>query len=636
MFELVFLTGARAGEVVPVTRSMLAGRSPECQLEVPDPNASRRHTQLVFDGTTVVVSDNGSANGTFVNETRLTGPVVMRHGDVLRLGETRLRIQQKRAGTAGGDVSNSSIFGFRETTDDAEISHSLVLPVDGGPAARAASGAIDLQSRLAAILEVSTALEHIDKLEEVNATILAALFKVFPQAERGFLMKGDQPGQLKPEAVRSRSNEGAAAEGMLVSTSICRKALESRSAVLFSDQNAGEFDQGMSIVSLRIRSAMTVPLIVGKEILGLLQIDTSDPARAFTRIDLELAVAASRMAAIALKNAAQLRKIEVETSHRQNLSRFVPGPVVDQVMAGGIDIGLGGKTYHGTILFSDVIGFTRMSESLAPDQVVRLMNDYFALMVPCIERDNGSVDKFIGDAIMAFWGIPFDKGDSSAAAARAALNMQNALVGLNSRMRAEGRPELHIGVGLNSGPVVAGNIGVGNRMEYTLLGDAVNTASRIEHAAGRGQVMASLQTFSELKGGGHAVAMPPLKAKNKAEPLAVVCLRALAVEQGEVLLHLPLASGVGGAAEATLIRRLADGSFVVLHPRGCDICAAPLVTAAPEWHGVEVGTPVMVAVLPQQQTDGEQVRSQVTLPDVSLAGLLADPTVPCNRGWETR
>jgi adenylate cyclase len=629
MFELVFLTGARAGEVVPVTRTMMAGRSPECQLEVPDPNASRKHTQVIFDGTVLSAADNGSANGTFVNDQRLAAAVVLKHGDVLRLGETRLRIQrQRKAGSSSVSVSASSVFGFREQEQD--LSHSVVLEMSGSSGGPVTTTA-DLQARLEAIMEVSTALEKIDKLEEVCRTILDALLKVFPQAERAFLMTGTETGRLVPAAVRLRGRE-VGTEGLVISTSICRRVLETRSALLFGDQNTGDFDQGMSIVSLKLRSAMTVPMLVGDEVLGLLQIDTTDPARAFTKDDLALAAAASRMAAIALKNAEQLRKIEVETAHRNNLMRFVPGPVADQVLSGSLDIGLGGKTYHSTILFSDIIGFTRLSESLEPAEVVRLMNDYFDRMVPCIEHESGSVDKFIGDAIMAFWGVPFDRGDAVGAAVRAAINMQNALVGLNSQLIADGRPVLRTGIGLNTGAVVAGNIGVGSRMEYTLLGDAVNTASRIEHAAVRGQVLASKATFDALAGFVHGVLMPPLRAKNKAEPLAVYCIRAMSIAGQEAVVHLPVTCG---DQDATIVRRLSDGSLIVLHPKDCDICSAPLVSAAPEWTGTTLGQAVMVAVIPAQAADGVLVRSQVTVPDTALGGLLGETPIACTCAWES-
>ncbi len=622
MFELVFLSGPRAGEVVPVTRNLLAGRSPDCSLEVPDPNASRKHTQILFDGTSLTIADNGSSNGTFINDVKLAGPVIVRHGDVLRLGETRLRIQHTNRQAS---PSASSIFSIKDEAET-DLSGSIVMSVSD--LARKQLSPAQLSARLAAVMRVAKALLNIDQQEVVYREILDALFDVFPQAERGFLMKGAAVDELEPKAIKQRGRPDG--EQVAVSKSICRKAIEGRSAFLFNDQNSGDFDQGMSIVSLRIRSAMTIPLILDEVILGMMQIDTGDPARAFASDDLELAVTISSIAATALMNADRLEKLTREQATRNNLMRFLPGPLAEQVLSGNLDIALGGRTYHGTILFSDIIGFTRLSETMPPTEVVSMMNDYFARMVPCIEREGGSVDKFMGDAIMAFWGIPFDKGEAACSAVQAALHMQNALVGFNSMQRAEGKPELQTGIGLNTGMVVAGNIGVAQRSEYTLLGDTVNTASRIEHAAGKGHVLISGATRDELKGESYGIFMPPLKAKNKTDPLVVVSLRGLKVAD-EIVLHLPVTIGEHAAV---VVRRLADRTFVLIHPPDCDICAAELHTAVPEWLGVSLGRAQIVSALPVQAADGMLIRSHIALAEPALGGLLSDTEIVCPIAWD--
>ena len=618
MFELVFLNGPRAGETVKVTRTLLAGRSPDCSLEVPDPNASRRHTNLVYDGGTLTVSDNGSSNGTYINEARLTGPMVMHHGDVLRLGETKIRIQQSASQTTGASI-------FQLQDQDPDLSGSIIMPLSEAP--RQASIEV-LSARLAAIMRVSQALTNIRDREAVFRSILDALFEVFPQADRGFLLEGATATTLKPAAYRVRGTDNG--EAPSISMTICGKALDARSAFLFNAQDASGFDQGMSIVSLRIRSAMTIPLLVDTHVMGLLQIDTADPKRAFTQEDLELAVTTSRLAAAALHNADLLAKVETETRMRDNLLRFLPRPLAEQALTGNLNLDLGGTMCHGTILFSDVIGFTRLSERLAPSEVIRLMNDYFAAMVPCIEREGGWVDKFIGDAVMAIWGIPFDRGDAATGAAQSALSMQNALAGFNSVQRALGRVELHMGLGLNTGPVVAGNIGFGQEIEYTLLGDVVNTAARVQHAAIRSQVLIRDATYAALKGGAFGVAMPPLMARNKSEPIRTYCLRGCANGQ-EVLLHIPVKiNGVAGL----LVRRLADQSFILLHELESDPTTTPIVGELPELPALVLGTAVMVQSLPANTGDGRYARSQVRLADPTLSGLLSNPPLPSAVGWD--
>jgi adenylate cyclase len=621
MYELVFLTGARAGEVVPVNKSLIGGRSPDCSLEVPDPNASRQHARFQWDGATLVIADNGSSNGTYVNDQRIPGNVTAKDGDVVRLGETRIRIQQHKIPS---DAHSSSIFGFKER--DADLSQSIVLSVSEVRSQGLDAAALTL--RLNAIIAVSKALVNIANEDQVFARILETLFEVFPQADRGFLMLGAEVGKLEAKAMRNRKG---VMENLSVSNTICRKALESKSAFLFNDQNSSDFDQGMSIVSLKIRSAMTIPLMVSEQVLGLLQIDTPDNKRVFTREDLELAVAVCQQAAIAMHNSQLLRDVEREATQRNNLIRYLPGALADQVKTGNVAMAMGGSTYRATILFSDVIGFTRMSERLAPERVVALMNSYFNRMVPCIQNHAGSVDKFMGDAIMAVWGVPIDKGDAAANAVSAALAMQNALVGFNSLQVREGQPELAMGIGLNTGPVVAGNIGTEERKEYTVLGDTVNVAQRLEAAAGRGHVLLSAGNWEALAGSGFGIAMPPLRVKNKDAPLTVFSVRGLRILNDEVVLHLPLRSG---SSPVFLVRRLADRTFILLHPPECDVIAADLTSGMLEWSEAVFGRPEMVQVLPPQAGDGTLSRSQVRLPDVDLSGLLSASAVPCRCSWD--
>ena len=622
MYELVFLTGARAGEVVPVNKSLIGGRSPECSLEVPDPNASRQHVRFQWDGAGLIVADNGSSNGTYVNDIRIPGNHLATEGDVVRLGETRIRVQTHKISS---DAHSSSIFGFKER--DADLSQSIVLSVSEVRSQGLDAAALAL--RLNAIIQISKALANITKEDEVFSRIIEELLSAFPQADRGFLMLGSEVGKLEAKAMRNRKG---VTENLSVSTTICRQALESKSAFLFNDQNSGDFDQGMSIVSLKIRSAMTIPLIVNDEVLGLLQIDTPDSKRAFTRADLELAVTVCQQAAIAMRNVQLLRDVKFETRRRDNLMRYLPGAMADQLKTGSDVLELKGGTYRASILFSDVIGFTRMSERLAPEQVIALMNAYFDRMVPCIQNHYGSVDKFMGDAIMAVWGVPIDKGDAASSAVAAALAMQNALVGFNSLQSRDGQPVLAMGIGVNSGLVVAGNIGTEERKEYTVLGDTVNTTQRLEATAGRGHVLISNATWQALNGAGHGLAMPPLKVKNKDEPLVVFSVRGLRILNQEVVLHLPLLSGIH---TVYLVRRLADSSFLLLHSAECDILANDVVSDSQEWLGRSFGRPEMLQVLPTQAGDGALVRSQIRFADPDLSGLLGPTAITCTRNWDT-
>jgi adenylate cyclase len=159
-------------------------------------------------------------------------------------------------------------------------------------------------------------------------------------------------------------------------------------------------------------------------------------------------------------------------------SKFVGSSVTDDLL--NREVSLGGTRKEVVVFFSDIRGFTAMSEVLDPEDVVEMLNEYFKIMVKIINETGGVVDKFIGDAIMAIWGVPNPKSDDPIYAIRACLRMREALNVFNEKRTAAGKDPLMIGMGLNMGPAVAGTIGSDERMEYTVIGNTVNTSSRIE------------------------------------------------------------------------------------------------------------------------------------------------------------
>jgi adenylate cyclase len=233
------------------------------------------------------------------------------------------------------------------------------------------------------------------------------------------------------------------------------------------------------------RSALVIPLIVGEATLGLLQID-SFINHAFAGDDLDSASAIAQQAALAIHVAMLLQRIDRDRRTRDQLIRFLPLPLVDQALRGEIELALGGREQEATILFADIIGFTQLAEGLEAEVVIELMNDYFAAMVPMVYQTEGSIDKFIGDAIMAFWGPPFTgEAEHALLACRTALAQLDTAKELKRVLSdtlglRKGVPEMNARVGLATGEVTVGSIGSDTTKGYTVIGDTVNLASRLE------------------------------------------------------------------------------------------------------------------------------------------------------------
>ena len=203
---------------------------------------------------------------------------------------------------------------------------------------------------------------------------------------------------------------------------------------------------------------------------------------------------------------------------KEAFGKFVSKNVAEQALRD--EIRLGGETRAATILFSDIRSFTAISEKLLPEEVVEFLNDYMTRMVECVNATHGVVDKFIGDAVMAVWGVPLSHGNDAEHAVNGALLMRQSLIEFNRGRGSVKRPIIRIGCGINSGPVVAGQIGSTERMEYTVIGDPVNLASRIEalNKPFGTDILISSDTYALVSDVFDVIPQLKIKVKGKSEP----------------------------------------------------------------------------------------------------------------------
>jgi class 3 adenylate cyclase len=183
---------------------------------------------------------------------------------------------------------------------------------------------------------------------------------------------------------------------------------------------------------------------------------------------------------------------------RNTFGRYLSDEIVDALLESPQGLDLGGITCRVTILMADIRNFSHICESHSPQQVVKLLNNYLGGMSAVIMAHNGTVDEFIGDGILAIFGAPVGRPDDARRATRCALQMQAAVHGINARNRDQGLPEIAIGIGLNTGVVVAGNIGSEQRSKYGVVGHTVNLTARIESYTGAGEILASQSTLDEV------------------------------------------------------------------------------------------------------------------------------------------
>ena len=352
----------------------------------------------------------------------------------------------------------------------------------------------------AVLVQVAKVLLQSEELNSVLNTVMDIIFKYLP-VERGLLILFDDQGEPVPKLARFK--DGPQKEVIPISRTILKMVAEQQVALLTSNAlEDSRLQGGESIIMHGIRSAMCVPLWNRGRVIGAIQVDSPIHVGHFTGEDLDLLTALANFAAVAIERAQLSEKIEHEKKIREKLERYHSPGVVDEIVKGAITTDSGGvRTAEVSILFADISGFTTISETKQPEEVSEFLSHFFSCAVDAIFANGGTLDKFIGDAVMAFFGAPIAQENHAVRAVRAGLEMKRLVDEWNRLRAAQGLDEVRIRVGINSGPVVVGNVGTEKRVDYTVLGTSVNIASRIESGVAKpGQVVISKDTLDRVSG----------------------------------------------------------------------------------------------------------------------------------------
>jgi adenylate cyclase len=488
------------------------GRHPDNTLQILDRIVSKEHAQIIRqpDGR-FLFRDLGSLNGSFFRGERLADRL-LEEGDEITLGSTTLKYAEQSPSdsllqkvTISPSATESLIrqrlkppSASHEFLPEKEITDTEVLRRDYE------------KLRLAHELGRSIGLEvNLDVLLE---KIIMKAFELIP-ADRGviLLMEGSVP---QPRIATTRHGKN---EQIILSTSILNEVVQNKAAVLSSDATMdSRFSSAQSVIMQGIRSTMTVPLLHHDVLLGIMHLDSMIATNAFVEKDLQIFASIASQAAVAIHNSNLARQIEQEAKTRVQFQRLLSPNLVDQVVQGKLQLEKGGALSEVTMLFSDIRGFTSMSESRGPEEIVRLLNEYFELMVDVLFKYEGTLDKFVGDEIVALFGAPVPMPQAELKAVECALDMLQALKEFNRLRVDEGQEEIRVGIGINTGTVVTGALGSSRALQYTAIGDPVNTAARLCSIAKPGEIILSQATFEKVKNEIAVVPMDPVRLKGKA------------------------------------------------------------------------------------------------------------------------
>lgn len=513
MFNLVIIRpDGKEVEESFIGHQTIVGRHEKCDLRLVDSMVSRNHCLILSEGKRFVVKDLESRNGTWVNGRRIKNRRNIKVGDVIQIGPFRLLFSPLGSPDVSPGLAQTQTVDLTHLDQEPFVhkheTERIVKPL--GMISSYLSEATEnaervptrvrrerLNRNLLTLYRITEELVVTKDLDEILDYVMDQIFDIFTPSQATILLRDGEEAPV-PQKERAAAEEGNIRP---VSTTIIGRILNDRVAIL--TDNALEdprFDMGDSVVIDGIRSVMAAPIWEERTILGVIYVDSLDIAAGYQAEDLDLLTAIGHQAALAIQRWKLTERLNEEAINRaiirQNLSRFHSSQVVDLILKGAADLQV--RETVATIFFCDIVGFTTLCETITPKQLQQILNLFCTTVNEIVFQEQGTLDKFIGDAAMAIYGAPFPQADAPVRAVRSALSLREKLIQEVRKLDPELRFQVRYGI--NTGNAIVGNFGSDERMDYTILGHAVNLSSKICQAADPDQILIGPETFDQIQG----------------------------------------------------------------------------------------------------------------------------------------
>ena len=491
------ITGPTGEKTMTLGRDRVSvGRSKDNDIVLADFSVSRHHAYIEKAGEEWIVEDNQSTNGIFVNGQKTArGP--FRVGDELTIGNFKIELTKTPfVSTSGTFVRSLSDFQMDFLLDPGAKTPQAAAPLKPGEEQEKRSKMLTILVRMARTLLTTT------DLDGVLNKIMDVLFDALP-ADRAYILLKIE-GLLEPKLVRSRTGP-LSKEELPFSRTICDQVVNQKVSLITHDALAdARFEEGKSIRIHQIRAAMCAPLWNQDNVIGMVYVDSPTRVGTFSLEDLDILTALANLAAVALERAMLTKSVEDEKRIKTQLARYHSPAIVDEIVKGKertTSVLTASSVPDLTLLFADIVGFTTMCEKIPLEKTTETLNQFFSIAAECIFDHEGTLDKFIGACVMAFFGAPMPQKDHPDRGLAAAMDLQRRIAAWNRDRAAAGQPPILLRVGVHTGPAIVGDFGSMRRLEYTALGTTVNVTSRLEeHVAEPGKIVISEQTKDRLKG----------------------------------------------------------------------------------------------------------------------------------------
>ena len=521
MAKLILKSLDKPDEIIELNDAIFtAGSSSGCDLILDSFNVADSHMQIIKDGDTFTIKDMDTLMGTFVNGSPVTSHTLS-DSDEITIDTFKLIFQSeekrdefkspegqfdsflgavtRKKAAAPVKLTNTAIpQGSYDLLEDITRKSTLDPRYEefwDGVRYKIENMMKDLLT-LVKMAKVVNSEMDLDPL--LNLIMNQAIDTL--GAQRGFIVLHHQKtGNLDVVVARGMEAKLDRSEKQSFSSNAIRKVIDEGKSYHSSNVMEDAAVGGESKFSYNVKSCICVPLQCKHRTIGAIYLDHTGAAGIFDKAKVSFMESFANIAAIAVENARLYKIITDQERVRTTLQRFLSPDIVNKIMQDPNILSMKGQRKIATVLFSDIRGFTSLSKDMDPEVLVDTLNEYFTRMIAQIFKHKGTLDKLIGDCVMAVFGAPFSSGNDELQAIKAALDMQKDLELFNHEREQTGQFKLYMGIGINTGEVIAGNLGSEDVMEYTVMGNTVNVASRAQGLAGKGEIIITQSTYDEVK-----------------------------------------------------------------------------------------------------------------------------------------
>ncbi|MDQ3816877.1 MAG: GAF domain-containing protein [Acidobacteriota bacterium] len=501
MFKISEVEGLGRQWALPEGGQLTIGRAFDNDIRIDDLRVSRHHALLrSFTRNQAVIRNVSSGNVLLVNGQNVSnsaGERPVQDGDEIKIVPAVFRVRWEEEGVVGytdEPLSVSTRFtpagsGFTSLLISTSFSASREKELEElRRKAEMLAHLCDMSAALATVFDPKSILDYATDIvmRMIGADCCAALLT-------------EQGGDPQPVSIRFRDPAFQSQEPHMISRTAVRTAIERRVMLSSSDIAVdSNLSVGHATLAQGIRSLSCAPLVGREGVYGVLYVDRRGVPDPFTELDTQLLAAVAAQAATAVEGARTHERVQREALARSAFARFMPEHIIKELVECPEKFHLGGTNRRISVLFCDVRGFTRLAHRAPPETIVDLLNILFTEMAAEIFAHQGTLNKYLGDGLMALFGAPVETDEHAVNAVSTAVGMQRRIKHVNEQLVVRGLPKVMLGIGINTGEATVGCIGAEQRSEYTAIGDTVNIAARIEGIAHPGQILVTNETVKEL------------------------------------------------------------------------------------------------------------------------------------------